>query len=295
MKVKGRWPKISIVTPSYNQAQFLERTICSILDQGYPNLEYIVMDGGSTDGSQKIIKKYQKKLHYWTSKKDRGQADAINKGFRKTSGEIMGWLNSDDVLLPGSLFLIASIFSELEDVHWVSGTPHTVTEDGFTYHLGLKPVYVQSLLRAGWYHGRSLGFVMQEGSFWRRSLWKKVGGKLPDLFYGMDFKLWQKFAEKTPLVPVHVPLAGFRLNSQRKSIALDKYYQEIGVKLPELTKLLGRGVRTLLQIPRALRLTQQICFELEQKKFVYYPSFFDRVLRKKQPQAFQLKTSPKKR
>ena len=109
------WPKISIITPSVNQAEFVEETIRSVIMQGYPNLEYIIIDGGSTDGSVDIIKKYEENLTYWVSKSDQGQAHAINKGFTKISGDIFGWINSDDMLLPGSLSIIGKYHKSHED------------------------------------------------------------------------------------------------------------------------------------------------------------------------------------
>src|SRR5467141_2605988 len=115
------WPRISIVTPSYNQGEFIEETIRSILLQGYPDLEYIVMDGGSTDGSVNIIKKYERWLAYWISENDRGQVHAINKGFSRASGVIYNWINSDDSLRPGALGFIATVNSRLADADIISG------------------------------------------------------------------------------------------------------------------------------------------------------------------------------
>ena len=109
-----RWPRISIVTPSMNQGAFLEATILSVLGQGYPNLEYFIIDGGSIDNSIDVIKKYQDKLTFWCSEKDNGQSQAINKGFLKATGEILAWINSDDILMPQSLFLMAHYYSSSE-------------------------------------------------------------------------------------------------------------------------------------------------------------------------------------
>lgn len=281
------YPKISLVTPSFNQGQFLEKTIRSILDQEYPNLEYIIIDGGSSDDSKKIIKKYSSKLTYWVSEKDDGQADAINKGFSHATGEIMGWLNSDDILMPGSLHLIAKIFRELPDANWISSTPQTITQHGHVHHLGLRPVYIQRLIKAGWYHGLGLGFIMQEGTFWRRKLWKAAGNSVKNLHYGMDFELWQRFASQTTLLPVHVPLAAFRLNPDRKSKAIQKYYQEVGVRLPAFFEVIGKISRLALQIPRKLRLTEQLYFDLSTERWQYVPDFWSKLLGKKVPHNFE--------
>lgn len=280
------YPKISLVTPSFNQGQFLEQTVRSILDQEYPNLEYIIIDGGSSDESKKIIKQYAPRLKYWVSEKDKGQADAINKGFSHATGEIMGWLNSDDVLMPGSLHLIAKIFQELPDTNWISSTPQTITQHGHVHHLGLRPVYIQKLIREGWYHGLGLGFIMQEGTFWRSKLWKDTGGKVKDLHFGMDYELWKRFASKTSLLPVHVPLAAFRLNPQRKSKAIEKYYQEVGVRLPAFFAIIGKMTRIALQVPRKLRLTEQLYYDLSTERWQYSPDLWSKITGKKQPHSF---------
>lgn len=115
------WPRISIVTPSYNQAEFLERTIFSVLNQNYPKLEYIIIDGGSTDGSVEIIKKYDKYLTFWVSEKDNGQADAIRKGFARATGEILAWINSDDTYLPGTFLKVAKAFIKNPKVDLIFG------------------------------------------------------------------------------------------------------------------------------------------------------------------------------
>ena len=123
-------PKISVVTPSYNQARFLEACIESVLGQNYPNLEYIVMDGGSTDGSIEIIKKYEKHITYWKSERDAGQFDAINQGLNKSTGEIMTWINSDDLLHPWAFELVSWVFLTRPEVLWLTGRPNGVNASG---------------------------------------------------------------------------------------------------------------------------------------------------------------------
>lgn len=230
--------KISVVTPSFNQGKYLEKTILSIVSQDYPNLEYVIIDGGSTDNSVEIIKKYKNKLAYWISEPDRGQSHAINKGFKHTSGEIMTWLNSDDILMPGSLNFIANIFNQLSHIQWISGIPTVIDSRGYVVHLGYKPTYLRSLIKAGFYHDAGLNFIMQEGTFWRRSLWNRVGGNLNNLDQAIDYYLWKRFAKHAELLPVYTSLAAFRFNPGRKTKKKDIYYKEIGLRVPKLSKLL---------------------------------------------------------
>ncbi len=159
-------PIITIITPSYNQAAYLEATIRSVLEQDYPALRYIVMDGGSSDGSVDIIKRYADQLTYWVSEKDRGQSDAINKGFlytasgerTSTQNEIMTWLNSDDVLLPGALKHVGEIFAKYPQIQWLAGQPANMDADGKHLKLGrLKTGHGRGFIRRGWYHGRRIG------------------------------------------------------------------------------------------------------------------------------------------
>ncbi len=248
-------PTITIVTPSYNQAAYLEATICSVLDQDYPALRYIIMDGGSTDGSVDIIKRYADKLTNWVSEKDGGQSDAINKGFvnplatgleNNSSGEIMTWLNSDDVLLPNSLNQVGQIFERYPQIQWLTGQPANMDANSEHLKLGkLKTGHGRDLIRRGYYHGRGLGFIRQEGTFWRRTLFDKVGGINPNLHYAMDFDLWRRFAAHSPLVTVDQHLAVFRTQPQQKTSAIEKYYAEAGVTLPNSVRLIALPLRAI--------------------------------------------------
>lgn len=254
------YPKISIVTPSYNQAEYLEKTILSVLNQNYPNLEYVVIDGGSTDSSVKIIKKYSSRLHYWQSKKDNGQSDAINQGFEKTTGEIMLWINSDDILMPGSLFFIASVFSSFPEIKWLTALPTTLTPDNFLNYVATPPWYLRPLIRRGLYIRKYCGFIMQEGTFWHRSLWDLAGGYVKDVPYTMDWDLWKRFAQFDELVLAKAVLAGYRLNPSRKNNdEHSNYYREIGDVTPQwlflpfkyIWKKIANGAH-LLNIPQVI-------------------------------------------
>jgi hypothetical protein len=216
-------PRISIVTPSFNQAAFLEETIHSVLDQNYPNLEYVIIDGGSTDGSVEIIRQYERHLAFWVSEPDGGQYDAINKGFRHTTGELMGWLNSDDKYLPWTFSTLADLMVCLPQIQWVTSLTHLFWDErgrmvqceshpGFSRELVLRG---GTLPGAGW---PAWAFIQQESTFWRRELWQKSGGTL-DLTYSLaaDYDLWMRFSKTAQLCSVSVPLAGFRRHSDQKT------------------------------------------------------------------------------
>src|SRR4030095_1996873 len=199
------WPKISIVTPSFNQAEFLEATFQSVLSQSSPNLEYIVVDGGSTDGSVEIIKRYSRHLSWWCSQPDKGQYDAINKGFERSTGEIMAWLNSDDMYCSWAFKTVASIMSEIAEAEWLT-TLHPGYWDwqGYCTLFDFIPGYSREAFLDGPYlPGGALtsvpvfgstNSIQQESTFWRRSLWEKVGGRIcTEYQLAADFDLWSRF------------------------------------------------------------------------------------------------------
>jgi glycosyltransferase involved in cell wall biosynthesis len=217
-------PKISIITPNYNQADFLEQTILSVLGQEYPDIEYIIIDGGSTDGSVEIIKKYEKHLFYWVSEPDSGLYHAIQKGFEKSTGDIMGWINSDDKLHPGALSVIGEIFDSLPTVNWITGSPTGYDITGRT---------VVAARARDWskydYYLHDYKWVQQESTFWRRSLWEKSGATLNlNIRYAADFELWLRFFRYEKLFTVATILGGFRFRStQQLSLQhRDKYMKE---------------------------------------------------------------------
>lgn len=215
-------PKISIVTPSYNQAEFLEQTISSVLNQNYANLEYVVIDAASTDGSVDIIREQAERLTYWVSEPDKGHADGLNKGFTHTNGEIMGWINSSDVHYPWTLQTVAQVFTDVPEAKWITGVP-THLADGMAPQ-NINPVYrnVYDFLSGDYC------WLQQESIFWRRSLWDAAGGHLDtSLKSACDFEQWLRFFQLAPLYHVNTILAGFRYHDDRLGgLANDPYRDE---------------------------------------------------------------------
>lgn len=203
------YPKISIVTPSYNQAEFLERTILSVLNQNYPNLEYIIIDGGSTDGSVEIIKKYEKYLSYWVSEPDRGQSDAINKGFTRSTGEILAYLNSDDTYLPNALHSVVIFFKKYPKADMLYGRCNVIDGKEKIFQ-EIKTVPFNPLDYA-----YGLFTVPQPATFWRKDIFRKVGALSVENHTCMDYELWINFAKNRANI-VHISrfLANFRLHPQ---------------------------------------------------------------------------------
>lgn len=225
--IKKTAPKISIVTPSFNQAEYLEECIETILSQNYPNLEYIIMDGGSTDGSVEIIKKYEKYFTYWQSQPDGGQYQAINEGFRRSTGEIMAWLNSDDKYHPGALHLVELAFRAMPQAEWITGRPTAWDNRGkLTTVFDHVPLWSQERLL---FHGKDDYYIQQESTFWRRALWDRAGGKLDTTWQlSADFELWCRFFGYSPLVGVDALLGGFRYHSgQKTETMMERYEQEV--------------------------------------------------------------------
>ena len=203
---------VSIITPSFNQARYLEQTIQSVLEQDYPSIEYIVVDGASTDGSVDVIEKYANKLAWWVSEKDSGQADAINKGFLRATGEIVAWLNSDDYYLPGAISAAVKAFEENPDVLLVYGNMLAVDERGNSFNaLHYKQLTLQDLL--------CFQIIGQPAVFFRREVLSKAGMLDPTFHFLLDHHLWIRIAQHGRILHVDQTWAAARYHAEAKNRA----------------------------------------------------------------------------
>ena len=204
--------RVSIVTPSFNQSAYLEQAIRSVLEQDYPDVEYIVVDGASNDGSVDIIKKYAPRLRYWCSEKDSGQADAINKGMKHAAGEIVAWLNSDDYYLPGALRSAVAAFESNPQTMMVYGNMLAVDQTGRTInHLCYRQLTLEDLL--------CFQIIGQPAVFMRRGAFEKAGGLDLTFHFMLDHQLWLKIAAQGPMIHVNQMWSAARYHPQAKNRA----------------------------------------------------------------------------
>lgn len=212
MTVSAPLPRISVVTPSFNQAPFLEATLRSVLLQAYPDLDYIVVDGGSTDGSPDIVRRYAAQLSHWVSEPDGGHADALNKGFAHATGEVLAWLNSDDLYTPWCLAVVGDIFRQHPDVDWLVGVNGVWDRIGrqVACRVVHKNLYDFLLGDYAW--------IQQESVFFRRRLFDKAGGRLDTGYRLMiDGELWCRFFEHAELYHAPVVLSGYRQHDTNRA------------------------------------------------------------------------------
>lgn len=239
-------PLVSIITPSYNQARFLEATIRSVLEQDYPNIEYLIVDGASTDGSVEIIRQYARRLTWWVSEKDSGQSEAINKGLRRARGEIVGWLNSDDVYLPGAVSAAVAAFQSNPTAATVYGDALAIDADGKSFNMMQARQYTLVDLMA-------FNIICQPAAFMRLSVLVQVGYISPAYHLLMDNLLWMNMARLAPIVYVPQTWAAARYHDQAKNRTRGAAYgQEARVLIddlksrPEFTGIIAANEKRIL-------------------------------------------------
>ena len=209
--------KISVVTPNFNGADLLERAIKSVASQDYNDVEHIVMDGRSTDASLEIIERHRPKLTKAISERDSGQYDAIRKGFAMSTGDILCWLNSDDLYFPWTMRIVARIFSDFPQIQWIMGL-RCELRDGAVQGVSSVNPFPRDVIRSGAFYPRGLGCIMQEACFWRRTLYEKVGGISVNWPFAGDYELWIRFAEHADLVVTSALLGGFNYTGKNRSM-----------------------------------------------------------------------------
>lgn len=256
-------PLISIITPTFNSEKYIKECIESVLSQTYTNFEHIIIDGGSTDKTLQIVSDYVGKYNMiYLSEADQGMYDAILKGFQRSNGQILCWLNSDDMYFKGALEIIAKVMS-YNNIAWCTGIGSKYDEKGINY--GIKrhaTVYYPPFLKKGLYDGRTFSIIQQESTFWTRELWNKVNhDEIRTYKYAGDYKLWCLFAQEEELYTVNCVVSGFRKHANQKSSDIEKYREEQGHPSKLIILLRKIGI---------LKLIYFINMFLDKKHFIRY-------------------------
>ncbi|NOT63959.1 MAG: glycosyltransferase [Acidobacteria bacterium] len=254
------YPKISIVTPTYRHGHYLEETMRSVFSQDYPNLEYIVIDGGSADETVSLLERYDEQLSYWASEPDRGHAHALNKGFACATGEILAWINAGDFYFPQALHRVAQTFQSFPEITWLTAAQQGHFSEKSEIYTLFTPGFSKSFFMAGGYLGFepfALDFIQQESTFWRKSLWERAGSHLNEsLRMANDFELWRRFFTYADLALLDAPLGCFRHHADQRSASQAALYQQ------EAWACLGRKGNSLLsyayRIFKKLRLDERL-------------------------------------
>ena len=245
-----------------------------MIGQSYSNCEYNLVDGGSQDETVSIIKKYEERIASWVSEPDEGQYHAIQKGLDRATGDILCWLNSDDMLLPEALSIVASIFQQFPEVEWISTLkPGAWDANGYFMGYNLIPGFSKAAFLDGYYLPGTLKrghYIQQESTFWRRSLWERSGAKIPEhLDLAGDFALWSRFYSHAELYGVDYPLAGFRLVQGQKSEEIDKYKYEAKAVFHEIDRTTGDMI---VRYARFSKLFRAPIVKLLSKRYLSYPA-----------------------
>ncbi|MBE8232296.1 MAG: glycosyltransferase [Endozoicomonadaceae bacterium] len=261
MPKEGEWPRISIVTPSYNQGCFIEETIRSVLLQNYPNLEYIIIDGASTDETVDIIKKYESWLTYWISEQDSGQSEAINKGLKKAAGEIVGWLNSDDFYVKNGLQILVNASEFSQGIIAWAGICEQIDKNGKS--LSQKKPKINNELSLAFGDWDSSAYIPQPACLFRHDAFNKVNGIKEYLNFAMDVDLWLQLSKIGRFQQINQIIAVVRIYPEAKSCRLDplELLEIIFINLQENNAAIARK-----RIPAFVR--RYMLYVMTQKEFV---------------------------